>query len=308
VESTDLLERAVCYQVSLGQIGTQRQVDSKKVSIRSVDAKEQENGDPDKSMLRLTKEIIKCPELDAIRKLDGAIRDYVSKRTLSVPGHFRRGVYLLPVPKVVEVDQRMEQLRTERDVLIESFLAVYKVETEKARAKLGSLFDEKDYPPVDQVCDAFYFRTCYIDMGTPGTLKDQSSDIWKREREKAEKEWATAAEHIQATMRQSLLDLVQHMRERLTGDSDGKPKMFRDTLVTNMREFLEWFEPRNITDDSEMAKVVEQCRKVLGSADAQTLRDTPTVRAKVATGMAQVEAELDKLVADKPKRRTLAVD
>ena len=39
-----------------------------------------------------------------------------------------------------------------------------------------------------------------------------------------------------------LSSIVAHLTERLSGHEDGKPKVFRDSAVGNLREFFERFQ------------------------------------------------------------------
>jgi hypothetical protein len=45
---------------------------------------------------------------------------------------------------------------------------------------------------------------------------------------------------------EELSRLVEHLNERLSGQDDGKPKIFRDTAVTNLEEFFQRFRRLNI--------------------------------------------------------------
>jgi hypothetical protein len=302
---TNILHKAVLYELSLSCLGTERKVDGDKVKIQAKD-KDGVDSTPDKKMLRLTKSLLTCPELDAIKKLDGKIHSYLGKRAL--PSVRRKGVYFVPLGEVGKVDARMEEFRIERDVLVEVFCAVYESAKEEAKKSLGDLFAEKDYLPVAEVHDAFAFTTSFQSAGVSEPLKDAYPELFAREQQKAQKQWAEAAVEIQQVMREGLKGLVDHMVERLKGNGDGKPKVFRDSLVTNFTEYLEMFEPRNVVDDKQLAELVAKCKGVLGGVKADDLRDTPQMRKAVTASLEQVKSVLDQMVVDKPGRKTMAVD
>lgn len=311
----NILSRAVLYEVSLSCWGTERKVDISKVNITAngsvAGEKEKDEGeseksqDPKKEALRLTKSLIKCAELDAIRKTDGKIRQYVYNRAL--PSVRRKGVYFVPLKLVREVESRMDEFKDERAEQVESFCKVYEEHKEKAKAKLGVLYNERDYPTVAEVRDSFGFTTSFQAAGVSEGLKDEYPELFAKEQQKAEKAWAEAAEEIRQVMREGLKSVVDHMVDRLKGNGDGKPKVFRDSLVENMQEFLEMFEPRNITDDAELAALVAKVRKVMSGVEPAKLRDTPKLRKVVASGIEDIKTELDKLVMNKPARKTMAV-
>lgn len=302
---TSILHKAVLYELSLSCLGTERKVDGDKVKIQARD-KNGVDSTPDKSMLRLTKSLLTCKELDAIRKLDGQIRLYLYKRAL--PSVRRKGVYFVPLGEVGKVDQRMEEFKIERDVLVEAFCAVYETAKEEAKKSLGDLYNEHDYLPVNEVRDSFVFTTSFQSAGVAEPLKDAYPELFAREQQKAQKQWAEAAVEIQQVMRAGLKELVDHMVDRLQGNGDGKPKVFRDSLVTNFTEYLEMFEPRNVVDDKQLAELVSKCKGVLAGVKADDLRDTPKMRQAVTASLSQVKSVLDQMVVDKPGRKTMAVD
>ena len=155
---------------------------------------------------------------------------------------------------------------------------------------------------------AFYVDVRYLAFGVPEKLEGIRADIFQREQQKAEAEWRSASDDVRQALRAGLAELVDHMVERLRGNGDGKPKVFRDSLVGNLSEFLELFDPRNITDDAQLAQLVGRCRSVLDGVDANALRASDAIRTKVREGMAQVQSVLDTMVIDRPARRIVLED
>ena len=60
-----------------------------------------------------------------------------------------------------------------------------------------------------------------------------------------------------------MAELVQHLVERLQPGADGKPKVFRDSLVRGMEEWLSDFSARNLAQDGELSSLVERARELL---------------------------------------------
>ena len=53
--------------------------------------------------------------------------------------------------------------------------------------------------------------------------------------------FAEAVQRAEQAFVEELSKLVAHLTERLSGESDGKPKIFRDSAVTNLADFFERF-------------------------------------------------------------------
>jgi hypothetical protein len=164
------------------------------------------------------------------------------------------------------------------------------------------VFNPLDYPSAERVAAAFVLEWQYIEFGTPGKLRQISSALFDEEREKAARQWADATAVVRQTLRESMADLIAHLVERLAGDKDGKPKVFRNSIITNLNEFLEVFNARNITDDQQLAALVDKARRLISGVDAETLRESKNVRETVRTGFAKIQTALNGMLVDKPKR------
>ena len=290
-----LFDRAVCLSLAMGCLGTRRKVAATSIQV-----------DADKDMLHVSKAILESEELDAIKTFDGEMRVWLAKRAL--PSPFRRGTYLIPLDLVEQVDGKIVEYQEKRRFLTDAFLAAYDQSVESAKKRLNGLFNAADYPGADKVRAAFYVDVRYLAFGVPEKLEGIRKDLFEREKAKAETQWREASDEVRQALRAGLADVVDHMVERLQGNGDGKPKVFRDTLVENMSEYLELFDPRNITDDIQLAQLVGRCKNVLDGVDADALRASDAIRAKVKSGMQEVQAVLDTMVIDRPARRIVLED
>ncbi len=102
-----------------------------------------------------------------------------------------------------------------------------------------------------------------------------------------------------------LSSLVSHLTERLSGNEDGKPKIFRDSAVENLTEFFERFRTLNVRSNEQLDEMVDQCQQIVRGIEPQALRDSSVTRNTVATELAQVQQVLDDLLVDRPRRNIL---
>lgn len=68
--------------------------------------------------------------------------------------------------------------------------------------------------------------------------------------------------------------LVSHLCERLAGSDDGLPKVFRDSVVSNLTEFFERFRHLNVSSSQELDQLVERARQVVRGVEPKHLRDS----------------------------------
>jgi hypothetical protein len=99
--------------------------------------------------------------------------------------------------------------------------------------------------------------------------------------------------------------LVGHLRERLAGQNDGQPKVFRDSAIGNLDQFFERFRHLNIRSNDQLDELVEQAQHIVQGRSPQQLRDSDTLRQSVATQLTEVQNALDELLVDRPRRNIL---
>ena len=102
-----------------------------------------------------------------------------------------------------------------------------------------------------------------------------------------------------------LSKLVSHLTERLSGQEDGKPKIFRDSAVENLNDFFQRFRALNIGSSEQLDQLVVQVQNVVRGIEPQQLRDTQSLRQQVATQLSGVQSVLDGLMVDRPRRNIL---
>ncbi|HBO43943.1 MAG TPA: hypothetical protein DD670_08435 [Planctomycetaceae bacterium] len=95
------------------------------------------------------------------------------------------------------------------------------------------------------------------------------------------------------------------MTERPSGTEDGKPKIFRDSAVTNLNEFFERFRELNVGSSDQLDRLMADARCVIRGVEPRALRDSNSLRQHMATEMSRVQSVLDGLLVDRPRRNTL---
>ena len=75
--------------------------------------------------------------------------------------------------------------------------------------------------------------------------------------------------------------------------------------MEKLSEFFSRFRSLNVRSSAELDEVVEQARRVVRGVEPQQLRDNATLRQQVAAQLSGVQATLDGLLVDRPRRRIL---
>jgi hypothetical protein len=282
--------KTICLMLKIGRFGN-----SKKASLGPVTV------NADKKLLRLSKQLLESPELVAIEKFDTALKAQVRK--LSYTSYFKGGVHLIPILQVPDADAILTGAMPKRQVLVDHAVAMYQTRVAETLESLGDMGNPMDYPSAERFRQKFYLEYSYVTFDTPSRLKAISAEIFQHEKEKAQAKLESVAGECQQAMRAGLLNLLEHLEDRLTPGADGKPKRLHDTTIGHLNDFLATFELRNVTDDTELGAIVEQARNVMKGLDRKVLKSDDLIRIKVVEQLNTVKAALDPLVIDKATRQ-----
>jgi len=216
-------------------------------------------------------------------------------RTMTVPFPIK-GTRLIRKDLIPQFDEAMQKHRAELIEAVQVLATRYESLRLEARARLGDLFNEADYPQT--IRQQFALQSDYPSVEPPNYLKELNPELYEQESRRMQQRFESALQLAEDAFAAELQGLVSHLVERLTteADADGKPKRFHKTAVTNMSEFFERFQSLNVRGNSDLTALVQQAEQVLQNVDAADLRKDQSLRQFVAQGMEQVKSTLDAMV------------
>jgi hypothetical protein len=173
-----------------------------------------------------------------------------------------------------------------------------------AARRLGSLFNASDYP--ETLIGLFGVSYDFPSIEPPAYLVQLAPDLYAREQERVRARFEEAVRLAEQAFLEEFARVVNHLSERITGtNDDGTPKVFRDTAVDNLCEFFERFRSLNVRSNRQLDDLVVQAQQAVRGVGAQDLRDSEGLRSQVATQLTRVQASLDAMLVDRPRRRIL---
>jgi hypothetical protein len=288
------IKDAVMLVFSVHGWGNRKKVDQKKVKIADDAAK--------KNMFNTTKMLVDPKgELEKIKNYQNTVvKGWVTGR--SVPSFFAEGSFLFRIDQVSVVEEYLKKSSKELAALVEDFVSVYSTKIDEAETLLGPKhFNRKDYPTAQEMRDRFWFEWRWVEFNVPKSLPDE---VFKAEKKKAEAQWSNAAEMITQSLRVGFKELIDYAVGVLKVGKDGKMIGWKNSTFDNIREFIELFQIRNITNDEELAALVKSAEKVLsGLNNPQDIKKDGTMRKYVDKQFKEINKTLDTLIEVKPKRR-----
>lgn len=295
-ESQDsILDRCVLLSLSIHKFGITKKVKSTEVQ-----------SDASPEMIKVSKRIIDSDAYDEISKRDGEFTRLLTE--LALPSMFRAGVYAIPLALLDRIDAEIHKFENDREPLIDKFIEMYESEMREAEILLGSLFDAQNYPAKENVRGSFYLDYKYVSTSVPEKLRQIRPDIFEREGEKARQEILSMRDNIMGVLRASVRDLISHAADKLAPKADGTQQIFRDSLIGNIRDFLETFEARNLAKDEELSEICQQVDGLLAGVTPDALRNDGELRQEIRQNFEAFTKTLDTMIVDRPKRRIRTIE
>ena len=127
-------------------------------------------------------------------------------------------------------------MQTYRERLQESareLAAQYEQIKSEAQQRLGTLFNQADYPTT--LDGLFDMEWSVVPIEPPQYLVALNPEVFRQEQARVRERFESAVELAEQAFATELQRLTAHLAERLTGLHDGQPKVFRDSAVENLR-------------------------------------------------------------------------
>lgn len=210
------------------------------------------------------------------------------------------GIRLIKHEKISEFDTQFNSLKAQMIEAVRSLDLCFRELKETARERLGSLYDPSDYPMT--LLDEFDFEWDFPSVEPPSYLQSLSPELYEQQARRVSARFEQAVEMAEQAFIEELERLIGHLSERLSGDDDGKPKVFRDSAVTGLAEFFGRFRQLNINSNEQLDSLVARCEQMMTGVQPQGLRDNQTLRQQISTKLASVQSSLDGLLVDRPRR------
>jgi hypothetical protein len=245
----------------------------------------------------------KHPAYKEVTGVRGKVQSYWKSLTLPYP---EPGIRLIQQEQVEPFHTQMTGYRSQLDDAVAKLDDHYDELKATARRRLGDLYDANDYPP--QLRGLFGIDWEFPSVEPPDYLLQLSPELYEHERARVAGRFDEAVQMAEQAFIGELARLVSHLTERLTGTDGTEHKIFRDTAISNLVEFFDRFKQLNVRSSAQLDDLVEQAQRVVQGVEPQQLRDRADLRQHVATQLTQVQATLDGMMVDRPRRRIIRND
>ncbi len=243
---------------------------------------------------------ISHPAFKAVTAVRGRVVSYWKGISLPYP---EAGIRLIRQDRIDEFASKMREFQEELAEAVENLDRHYHELKRAAQRRLGTLFNAGDYP--ESLRNMFAIEFDFPSVEPPAYLEQLNPGLYEQECQRVQSRFDEAVRLAEEAFTAELAKLVSHLTERLSGQEDGKPKVFRDTAVENLTEFFQRFQQLNVRSSADLDNLVADAQRIIRGVEPQALRDNQDLRQHVATEMSRVESVLDGLLVDRPRRNIL---
>ena len=166
------------------------------------------------------------------------------------------------------------------------FIEDYDENIDQARLDLGKLFRIEDYPSKEALRGKFSirYRITAVEDAEQFMAKLATDDVERVKRD-IEQQIEERLHGAVGDLYRRFGEAVERVSERLQEDENGKPLVFRDSMIANIRELVDVVPRLNIFGDDDLARLCEQVKDKIASVEPDTLRPSknfdPLARTRV---------------------------
>ena len=233
-----------------------------------------------KGSAHVSKKLIQAVAHEDMTKLVASMRAYHREQT--VPwGDL--GDRLVSNQNLIDYKNNMAQLEDEFWDLAEQTLVEYPQAVEQARLEvtgLGYMFNEDEYPSVDQLRRKFKFSLVFEAVPDVGDFRvDIGNQAASEMREQYKQVLSDRINAVHQDLAERLAEPLQRMSKGLDYNEGEKPSGFRDTLVDNVLSIVDLMRTCNLNGNAHIAGIQQDLRATLKGVTPDGLRRDPNLRA-----------------------------
>ena len=253
----------------------------------SIEVAEQHAATPDAG--RFNKHLLpgSAESYEAVHKKGRELRAFHYENTLPWS---KEGQRILPAANFEDFSEGVRRFKREYAMLVEEFLREYPILKEDARVLLNGMFNELDYPAVEDMRTRFSIELETLPLPAAEDFRvalanEEVARIQRDIEKRLQDEFANANRDLWNRLRHA----VDNMVVRLS-NPEGR---FHDTLVSNLQSIVELIPRLNFTGDRNLEQIGATCAEALAVHDPQALRDDVILCARVAAQAKEISSIMD---------------
>lgn len=204
-----------------------------------------------------------------------------------------RGYRLCPTSLFLDYKSRHNLKKAAFDSMLSDFRVKYFSYRETAKEFRGDMFNEDDYPPVEEVMSKFAWNFVVAPIPTSGHLcidlpEQEMEELRQSCDAEVDRKVAEAAKETEKRLLKELQGISAKCTDTGDDDEDDK-KRWHDTFVTNPVELCRMLKHMNLANDPKVEQARQRLEDIMVGKTKEMFKDSPTVRQ-------EVKSEVDSII------------
>lgn len=245
-----------------------------------------------KNMLRANKDLVDKSRLQDINKIISDARNYIW--TVANPFPIK-GIHFVNMEIVPTVKDTLDGYNKLLKKAVNAFVKEYEKYIDEAETNLSpdNLFNPSDYPSKTDIRNRFSISYRFFDLTVPSHI---TNEMRKEETDNFKALMQQTQEMGVLALREGFAELVTHLTDTLTGKLDGEKKRLHQDSITKIIDFFETFKARNVFNDTELEKIINDAILIVGDVDSAELTKDKDLTKLINDQLKTVKGELDKSI------------
>ena len=213
---------------------------------------------------------------------------------------FNKAQRILPTQDLAKFKEEYTVHEVEFEKLLNNFVLNYANIVSDMAFKQGDMFNRNDYPSADQVRAKFGVRLYVSEVPTQDwrvTINEDIASDLKQQYEKQANEIVTGILNEQVGRLVEVMRSIEHccgvntvISQSASGEGEVKTKNRKiyDTTIDKAKELCALYKDFNLTNNAELEEVVGLLSNSLDGVNAEILRESGAMRAKVQDDVSKI--------------------
>lgn len=205
-----------------------------------------------------------------------------------------KGGRLLATSLFMDYKQNMNVREAQFNNLTGRLYANYHNLVQTAKNYMGNLFNEDDYPPLEEVKKRFGFRLVFSPLPEAGDFRLDIPNMDMQEI--SEKYEADFKQRLEVAMRkpwEDLHTLLSTMSGKLADIDGEEKKRYHDTFVTNAQQMCAMLTNLNITNDPKLEDARRALELTMLGVDIEDIKENAHTRVTVKSKIDEILGKFD---------------
>ena len=282
MKNSSLSNKALLVSINISQ-WTGRKLDKKATDSTNKAYKAKSNaGRYNKKLLPNAK------ELDLVQSVVGQTRQYFYKQTLP---WMSDGSRILNSKNYMNFTTEIRKFTSDFQSSVDSFLANYPLLKQNAKNSLGDLYDESEYPTVEEMRNKFKIEINFLPLPN---VSDFRIDISEAEK----KMFINKMKEIENRAVKEVWSRLHTVVSSAISKLEETDPIFRNSLIGNIEEMISMLPRLNISEDQELDLKAQELKNILSKYSIESLRNSKSKRELAAKELKEIESKMSSFMGE----------